>query len=164
MERELSGNQVLPDESRHLLEQHRVLQYQQVRFENLRFLSTHRLAQPLLHGEDLPARLHQGRLEPILLPGQFRLEDARLRRVDTRAVQHHDLAAAHPLRHGDALQHFLAGFAPIQHARKGNRGSELGKGIYGKRFTGTAVGILCGLIEVGFQGKLGHRLMPPRHA
>jgi len=129
MERVLSRDQVLPNEPRRLLQQHRVLQHQQVCVENLRLLGTHRLAQPLLHGEDLPARFRQGRLQPFLLPGQVRLEDAPLRRVDPRAVQHHDTAAAHPLRHGDATEHFLTGFAPIQHAREVNRGYELGKGI-----------------------------------
>ena len=124
----LGRDQILTDEARHFLEQHRVFQHEQVRVEDQRLLGAHRLAQSVLHGDDLAPCVRQRCLEPLLLLGPVSLDDAPLGRVDPRAVKHHHTAAAHPLRCGDAAQHFFACLALFQHAREGSRGPKLRKG------------------------------------
>lgn len=68
------GGDLFPvDELRHLVDQRRVFEDEQVRVENAGVLRAHALTDLALDLENLVAGLGEGLLEPAQLPGQFRL-------------------------------------------------------------------------------------------
>jgi len=95
----------------HFVDQRAIFDHQQVRVEDARVLRANGFGDPLLHIDDLPARLNQRRFETGNLPGDLALLDSAHRWILVLRPVHEDSPAGDAGGNSDTLETtFLTGF------------------------------------------------------
>ena len=116
LERVLGVDFLFADDLDHLVNEHRVFQHQQMRFEDAALFGAHALDELPLHLMHLLAGLHQGPFEPAQFVCHFGLGQGAQGGGVVRWVEHKDPTPANPGGNRDAAENLFAFVQPLGHA------------------------------------------------